>query len=353
MALSFQFINPKYYICIPNLETMKKILLMCLVLSMAAMSAYSQDNKKKWSIALHGGAGGAPASMTPERKALYENHLLEAIKIGEKLLIEGKTALEAVENVVVYLEDCPLFNAGKGAVKTIDGIHELDAAIMDGSNLKAGAVAGLKDIKNPIKAARLVKDSTAHVLLIGQGASSFAKSMGLEVVENTYFSTKEREDQLNRIIENSEKSNPMGTVGCVALDIYGNLAAATSTGGMSGKKWGRVGDVPIIGAGTYANNNTAAISGTGHGELWIRRVVAFDICAMMEYKGLTLEDAANEVIFNKIDPMGGSGGGIIAVDKAGNISFVFNTGLMHRAWSKSNGEFGAGVLKGEEKTFKR
>jgi beta-aspartyl-peptidase (threonine type) len=177
--------------------------------------------------------------------------------------------------------------------------------------------------------------------------------MGLEVVENSYFSTRQREEQFNRIRENKEHTDPRGTVGCVALDIYGNLAAATSTGGMSGKKWGRVGDVPIIGAGTYANNNTAAISGTGHGEFWIRRVVAFDICALMEYKGMSLEAAANEVIFKKIDPMGGSGGGIIAVDKKGNISFVFNTGLMHRAWSKSDGEYGVGVLKGEEKSFKR
>jgi beta-aspartyl-peptidase (threonine type) len=217
----------------------------------------------------------------------------------------------------------------------------------------AGAVAGIKDIKNPIMAARLAKDSTAHVLLIGEGASSFAKSMGLEVVDNSYFSTRQREEQFNRIRDNKEQTDHRGTVGCVALDIYGNLAAATSTGGMSGKKWGRVGDVPIIGAGTYANNNTAAISGTGHGEFWIRRVVAYDICALMEYKEMTLEAAANEVIFNKIDPMGGSGGGIIAVDKNGNISFVFNTGLMHRAWSKSNGEYGVGVLKGEEKSFKR
>ena len=331
----------------------KKILLTTLVITIATISSFSQSETKKWAIALHGGAGGAPSSMTTERKAEYEKHLLEAIKIGEQLLAEGKTSLEAVEKVVIYLENCPLFNAGKGAVKTIDGTHELDAAIMDGSNLMAGAVAGLKDIKNPIMAARLVKDSTSHVLLIGEGASSFAKIMGLEVVENSYFSTRQREEQFNRIRENKEQTDPRGTVGCVALDIYGNLAAATSTGGMSGKKWGRVGDVPIIGAGTYANNNTAAISGTGHGEFWIRRVVAFDICALMEYKGMSLEAAANEVIFNKIDPMGWSGGGIIALDKKGNISFVFNTGLMHRAWSKSDGEYGVGVLKGEEKSFKR
>ena len=331
----------------------KKTFLTTLVITIATISLFSQTESKKWAIALHGGAGGAPSSMTTERKAEYEKHLLEAIKIGEQLLTDGKTSLEAVEKVVIYLENCPLFNAGKGAVKTIDGTHELDAAIMDGSNLMAGAVAGLKDIKNPIMAARLVKDSTSHVLLIGEGASSFAKTMGLEVVDNSYFSTRQREEQYNRIRENKEQTDPRGTVGCVALDIYGNLAAATSTGGMSGKKWGRVGDVPIIGAGTYANNNTAAISGTGHGELWIRRVVAFDICALMEYKGISLEAAANEVIFNKIDPMGGSGGGIIAVDKNGNISFVFNTGLMHRAWSKSDAEYGVGVLKGEEKSFKR
>lgn len=224
---------------------------------------------------------------------------------------------------------------------------------MDGSNLKAGAIAGVKDIKNPIKAARLVKDSTAHVLLIGEGASSFASSMGLEIVKNDYFSTPQREDQYKRVIEKKEKIDPRGTVGCVALDEYGNLAAATSTGGMSGKKWGRVGDVPIIGAGTYANNSTAAISGTGHGEYWIRRVVAYDICALMEYRGISLQDASEEVIFKKIDPMGGSGGGIIAVDKNGEISMVFNTGMMHRAWASSNGEYGVGVLKNEERRFKQ
>lgn len=315
---------------------------------------YSQSNNQpqKWSIVIHGGAGGAPKSMTPERKAQYEKHLLEALEIGRKMLQEGKPSLDVVQKVVNYMEDCPLFNAGKGAVMNIDGIHELDAAIMDGSNLKAGAVAGVRDIKNPVNAARLVMDSTAHVLLIGEGASAFAKMMNLEIVENSYFSTDSRTQQLKNIKKGEEAKDPRGTVGCVALDNYGNLSAATSTGGMSGKKWGRVGDVPVIGAGTYANNSTAAISCTGHGELWIRRVVAFDISALMEYKGLTLGNAVNTVLFEKIDPMGGSGGGIIAVDKDGNISMQFNTGLMHRAWAKSSGEYGVGVLKGEEKTFK-
>lgn len=307
----------------------------------------------KWSIVIHGGAGTAPKSMTPERKVLYEKNLLVALEIGKKMLADGKSSLDAVQAVVNFMEDCPLFNAGKGAVMNIDGIHELDAAIMDGSNLKAGAIAGVRDIKNPINAARLVMDSTTHVFLIGEGASSFARQMKLDIVENSYFSTNERSEQLLKIKKGSEEPNPRGTVGCVALDVYGNLAAGTSTGGMSGKKWGRVGDVPIIGAGTYANNATVAVSGTGHGEYWIRRVVAFDISALMEYKGFSLERASNEVIFNKIDPMGGSGGGIIAVDKDGNISMVFNTGLMHRAWAKSTGEYGVGILKGEEKVLNK
>ena len=304
-----------------------------------------------WALVVHGGAGSAPKSLTPERKAEYEKNLLAALEIGKKMLSEGKPSLDAVQAVVNYMEDCPLFNAGKGAVMNIDGIHELDAAIMDGSNLKAGAVAGVRDIKNPVNAARMVMDSTQHVLLIGEGASAFAKAMKLEIVDNSYFSTAERNEQLIRIKKGTEEPNLKGTVGCVAMDMNGNLAAATSTGGMSGKKWGRVGDVPIIGAGTYANNNTVAVSGTGHGEYWIRRVVAFDISALIDYKGFSLEKAANEVIFNKIDPMGGSGGGIIGVDKNGNISMVFNTGLMHRAWAKSTGEYGVGVLKGEEKVF--
>lgn len=202
-------------------------------------------------------------------------------------------------------------------------------------------------------AARLVMDSTAHVFLIGEGASFFARSMGLEMVDNDYFSTARRDEQLERIKKNEEEKDLRGTVGCAAKDIHGNVAAATSTGGMSGKKWGRVGDVPVIGAGTYANNNTGAISGTGHGEYWIRRVVAYDISALMEYKNLSLQDASEEVIFNKISPMGGSGGGIIGVDKWGNIVMVFNTELMHRAWAKSNGEYGVGLLKGDEKTFNR
>ena len=326
-----------------------------LILTLACgqlMYSQSSNLPQKWSVVIHGGAGGAPKSMTPERKAQYEKHLLEALEIARKMLQEGRASLDVVQKVVNYMEDCPLFNAGKGAVMNIDGIHELDAAIMDGSNLKAGAVAGVRDIRNPINAARLVMDSTAHVLLIGEGASAFAKEKKLEIVDNSYFSTDSRAQQLKNIKNGEEAKDPRGTVGCVALDVYGNLASATSTGGMSGKKWGRVGDVPVIGAGTYANNSTAAVSCTGHGEYWIRRVVAYDISALMEYKGYSLEKAASTVLFDKIDPMGGSGGGIIAVDQNGNITMQFNTGLMHRAWAKSTGEYGVGVLKGEEKQFK-
>ncbi|MHC1778611.1 MAG: isoaspartyl peptidase/L-asparaginase family protein [Bacteroidales bacterium] len=331
----------------------KKILILITLVIAVVPSVMSQNKSDKWSIVVHGGAGGAPSNLTSEKRAEYEKHLQKAVEIGKEILEKGGKSLDAVVSVVTYMEDCPLFNAGRGAVKTIDGKHELDAAIMDGSNLKAGAIAGVKDIKNPILAARMVMDSTQHVFLIGEGASAFAKSMSLEIVDNNYFSTKQREEQYNRIKDNQEKSDPRGTVGCVALDRHGNLAAATSTGGMSGKRWGRVGDVPVIGAGTYANNNTAAISGTGHGEYWIRRVVAFDICALMEYKGLTLEDAAKEVIFNKISPMGGSGGGVICVDKNGNIAMVFNTGMMHRSWASSNGVVGVAILKEDNKILNK
>ncbi|MDD3788080.1 MAG: isoaspartyl peptidase/L-asparaginase [Petrimonas sp.] len=312
---------------------MKKYFL-TLTFILAFLSLTAQE---KWAIALHGGAGSAPANMTARQISAYETELLKALNIGKEMLKNGATALDAVEAVVVTLENNPMFNAGKGAVTNLEGVHELDAAIMDGSNLKAGAVAGVRDIKNPIKAARLVMDSTAHVLLIGEGASAFAKQMGLDIVPNSYFDTD----------KSAKQHSDKGTVGCVALDVHGNLAAATSTGGMRGKKWGRVGDVPIIGAGTYANNQTVAVSGTGHGEYWIRRVVAYDISALMEYKGLSVEEAAREVIFNKISPMGGSGGGVICVDKNGNISLVFNTSLMHRAWANSDGEQGVAVLKTE------
>ena len=316
-----------------------------LMLFSAPMFAQHIGDQQKWAIALHGGAGGISGTQTPERVATYEHHLKEALYVGKEILMKGGSSLDAVEAVVRYLEDCPLFNAGKGAVLTADKRHELDAAIMDGSNLMAGAIAGVTDIKNPISTARKVMEESPHVLLIGAGASAFAKEHGAEIVENEYFSTPSRLEQIERVRQQREESSPIGTVGCVALDTFGNLAAATSTGGMSGKMWGRVGDVPVIGAGTYANNNTVAISGTGHGELWIRQVVAFQVSALMEYKGLSLQEAANEVIWNKIDKMKGSGGGIVCVDKVGNVALVFNTQMMNRSWAQSTGEEGVGIVR--------
>ena len=324
-------------------------------------SAAEEPQAIEWAIALHGGAGGKqkplpdgtvpPVKMSEQAVADYEEHLKEALDIGKKMLSEGADAVDVAQAVVVYMENCPLFNAGYGAVVTDDGVHELDAAIMDGSNLQAGAVAGVKDVKNPIKLARGVMDHSPHVFLIGEGASHFAREQGLDIVENSYFSTPSRLKQIERLKKQKKTGEPLGTVGCVVKDKKGNLAAATSTGGMSGKKWGRVGDVPVIGAGTYANNDEVAVSGTGHGELWIRRAVAYDIYALMEYKGYSLEEAANDVIWNKIDKMEGSGGGVICVDKYGNVALVFDTGLMHRAWAKSTGEWGVGVLAGEDKVY--
>jgi beta-aspartyl-peptidase (threonine type) len=296
----------------------------------------------EWAIALHGGAGSMmPENYTSEQVQQYEADLNAALKIGEDILTNGGTSLDAVEKVVNYLEDCPLFNAGKGAVFTHDGKNELDAAIMNGADLQAGAVAGIGDIKNPISAARLVMEKSEHVLMVGSGASLFASQNGAEVVDSTYFYTERSYHALQRTLERDKK---VGTVGCVALDKHGNLAAATSTGGMTNKRYGRVGDVPIIGAGTYANNSTCAISATGHGEYFIRYTVAHDISALMEYKGLTLAQAADEVIHNKLEEVDGRGG-IISVDKWGNVHLSFNTSGMFRAYATSGGSRGVGIFE--------
>lgn len=295
-----------------------------------------------WAIALHGGAGAmSRENYTEEQITQYETELAAALQIGEDILNNGGSSLDAVEQVVRYLEDCPLFNAGRGAVFTNDGKNELDAAIMEGSNLKAGAVAGVGNIKNPISAARMVMEKSEHVLMVGKGASLFASQNGAEVVDSTYFFTERSWKALQRALERDKK---MGTVGCVALDKHGNLAAATSTGGMTNKKYGRVGDVPIIGAGTYANNKTCAISATGHGEYFIRYTVSHDISALMEYKRLSLAQAAEEVIHNKLEEVDGRGG-IIAVDKYGNVNLSFNTSGMFRAFATSGGEKGVGIFK--------
>jgi L-asparaginase / beta-aspartyl-peptidase len=292
-------------------------------------------------IVIHGGAGNASnRDLNDEQQEEYKAKLSEALSIGEEILANGGTCVEAIEKTISFLEDCPLFNAGKGAVFTHDGKNELDASIMQGSDLNAGSVAGVGDIKNPISAAIKVMTNSEHVMMTGKGASEFAKLQNLEIVDSSYFFTEKRWESLQNIL----KAKKHGTVGCVALDKYGNLAAGTSTGGMTNKKFGRIGDAPIIGAGTYANNNTCAISATGHGEFFIRYTVAHDISALMEYKNLSLQEASDEVINKKLLEVGGTGG-IIAVDKDGNISMTFNTNMMFRAYTKSTGEREVAIFK--------
>ncbi|MBZ0198255.1 MAG: isoaspartyl peptidase/L-asparaginase, partial [Ignavibacteriaceae bacterium] len=285
----------------------------------------------KYTIVIHGGAGNINKEMPDSVKQNYYNSLKEALVIGKSILHGGGSSLDAVEKVINYLEDNPLFNAGKGAVYTAEGKHELDASIMNGKDLSCGAVAGVTTIKNPISLARLVMEKSQHVLFFGDGAEQFGKKMGVAFVNNSFFDTEERFEQLKKAEEKIK-----GTVGCVAIDKNGNIAAGTSTGGMTNKMHGRIGDSPIIGAGNYANNTTCGVSATGTGELFIRNNVAFNISALMEYKGFTLQQAAEEMI-NKRLPKGA--GGIIAVDKNGNYSFVFSTTGMFRAAANSNGVF--------------
>jgi len=292
-------------------------------------------------IAIHGGAGALPRTeMKPEAEAQYRTELGTALDMGYAALEKGASSLDAVVAAVKILEDSPLFNAGRGAVFTHDGINELDAAIMDGATLKAGAVAGVRHVRNPIELARRVMDHSPHVLVIGDGAEEFALEQGVTLVPRDYFHTKRRWHQLEiaRQADDaaSESINYFGTVGAVALDGQGNLAAATSTGGMTNKKYGRVGDSPIIGAGTYANNVTCALSGTGHGEYFIRSVVGHDVSALMEYRGMKLADAVKLVVHDKLIKLGGEGG-IIAVDARGNIALDFNCEGMFRGSRTSAG----------------
>jgi Asparaginase len=299
--------------------------------------------KQEWAIVIHGGAGGmTKENLTPELDNEYRASLQVALNIGKKILSEGGSALDAVEQAIRTMEDNPLFNAGKGAVFTHEGRNELDAAIMDGSNLGAGAVAGVTNIKNPISAARKVMTNSPHVMLSGAGASQFAKEQGLEIVPPSYFYTQKRFNELQELL----KKEKYGTVGCCALDKNGNLAAGTSTGGMANKRYNRIGDSPVIGAGTYANNNTCAVSGTGHGEYFIRWTVAHDISALMEYKGLGVKEASDLVVNDKLVKAGGSGG-VICVDKSGNISMPFNTSGMFRGFATADGKEGIFIYKDE------
>jgi len=311
-----------------NLKTGVTLGLM-VVMGLAIISGPEND-KIDFAIAIHGGAGTITRkNMTPEKESGYRSKLEEALNTGYSILEKGGLSLDAVEATIRIMEDSELFNAGKGAVFTNAGTNELDASIMDGSNLKAGAVAGVKTVKNPISAARKVMDETWHVMLSGDGADLFAKEQNLEIVDPIYFYTQRRWDSLKKI-----QSEKHGTVGCVALDKHGNLAAGTSTGGLTNKKWGRIGDSPIIGAGTYANNKTCAVSGTGQGEYFIRGNVAYDISAIMEYENLSVGKAARKVI-SKLSDLGGEGG-VIAMDSHGNISMPFNTAGMYRGFRKSN-----------------
>ena len=321
-------------------------------------SLKTEPQRQTFGIVIHGGAGTIrKKKMTDSLEKAYRLKLEEAIKAGHTILKNGGTALEAVTKTITVLEDSPLFNAGKGAVFTHDKTNELDASIMDGATLNAGAVAGVKRIKNPITLALAVMNDSPHVFLYGEGAEAFAKQQGFEWVDNSYFFTEWRYKSIKKVLRKKKKKtnkkvayetldnfqdpfindSKFGTVGCVALDKNGNLAAGTSTGGMTNKRWNRIGDSPLIGAGTYANNASCAISATGWGEYFIRGVIAHDISAMMEYKGVSIEEAATEVIQNKLTKMGGTGG-VIGIDKDGNMTMQFNTKGMYRASMNANGE---------------
>jgi L-asparaginase / beta-aspartyl-peptidase len=307
-------------------------------------------------IAIHAGAGTiSPDSMSQEIEQEIRDALRQAVEAGYEVLTTGGSSLDAVTAAVVLLEDSPHFNAGKGAVFNAQGRHELDASIMDGSGLQAGAIAAVHNVRNPILLARKVMTDSAHVMLVGEGAETFAREQGIAFEDDAYFYTETRWQQL---LQARASANPeaqrmpraadqwMSTVGAVALDKSGNLAAATSTGGTTNKKWGRVGDSPIIGAGTYANNRSCAVSATGHGEFFIRATVARDICARVQYQGISLAQAADDVVMRQLRDMGGEGG-IIAVDPEGNIALTFNTPGMYRASVDIEGKRYVGIYRGE------
>ena len=318
---------------------------------------------QQFSIVIHGGAGTILKSdMTPELEQAYEAALEEALHAGYSVLEEGGTAVNAVKAAIVVLEDNVLFNAGRGSVFTKKGVQEMDAAIMDGSNLKAGSVAGVRNIRNPIELAAEVMNNSNHVFLSGKGANDFAIRQGVKLEPDEYFFSQFRYDQwkemrdsdnysldhTNQSINELMKDKKFGTVGAAACDINGSIAAATSTGGMTNKKYGRIGDSPLIGAGTYANNKTCAISCTGHGEPFIRAVAAYDVSALMEYKNLSLQDAMNEVVNVKLVGMEGEGG-MIGVDAKGQIAMVFNSAGMYRASKSNTQETFIGIYKDQVK----
>jgi len=326
---------------------LKKIIFLLAVFFTQMAFAQDQTSKDNFSIVIHGGAGTIlKKNMTPAMDQAYRAILKEAITVGHAILKKGGTSQEAVEKTIRVMEDSPLFNAGKGAVLTAQGKASLDASFMDGKTLNAGAISGVSHIKNPISSAIAVMEQSPHVMLSGQGADEFAKSLGMEVVPNNYFITERRKNALKRVQENQDKQmsfydpflkeSKFGTVGCVALDKAGNLAAGTSTGGMTNKKWDRIGDAPIIGAGTYANNASCGVSATGWGEFFIRSVVAHDIAALVEYKNLDVTTASKQVL-KKVKELGGDGG-VVVLDRFGNVAMEFNTAGMYRAHMNSEGE---------------
>ena len=343
--------------------------LLCILMTVCSYTLYAQQtsttsNTGKYVLVIHGGAGTLNKSQfTPALEAKYKSGLDSALLVGNSILEKGGTALDAVEATVKVLENNPLFNVAKGAVFTNEGVNELDAAIMDGKTLAAGSIAGVRTIKNPITAAMAVMEKSEHVLLSGRGAEAFAAAQGIEMVDPSYFYTPERwkglqrakqRDSLNKIkkvgqiakaseVDEQRRKEKYGTVGAVALDTHGNLAAATSTGGMTNKKWGRIGDAPIIGSGTYANNNTVAISCTGWGEYFLRLVMAKSISDRMEYGGQSLALASETLVMKELPALGGDGG-LIAVDKNGNIALPFCTEGMYRGFIKKDKQ-GAAVVK--------
>lgn len=302
----------------------------CIFFTTLFLLCITVAHGQKWTIAVHGGAGNINPENTKDSVA-YKAAMDTALNIGILILSSGGSSLDAVEKVICYFEDNPLFNAGRGAVLTYKGEAELDASVMDGEKLMAGAVAGVKDIKHPISAARKVMEKSEHVFLSGSGASEFAADNGLEIVDNSYFITDSRKKMLEKV-----QKKPGGTVGCVAMDMSGNLAAGTSTGGMMNKKYGRIGDSPVIGAGTYASNLSCAVSCTGHGEFFIRNVVAFHIHSLVYYMKMDIDSAAAMVFDDYLTPQAGTGG-VIIVDKSGNYCFRFNTSGMFRAAANSSG----------------
>ncbi len=331
-----------------------------LLMSHAATSpAADEKPATPFVLVIHGGAGPVPrAEMTPEKEKAQRAALEEALRAGHAVLKNGGASLDAVGAAIQVLEDSPLFNAGRGAVLTADGTVEMDASIMDGATRRAGAVAAVKHPKNPIALARLVMDKSPHVLMTGEGAEAFGRQHGATMMPQDYFITEYRKQQLERVqrAQKDQKDKPrsefemltpaerVGTVGAVALDSRGNLAAGTSTGGMVNKKFGRVGDSPIIGAGTFADNRTCAVSATGHGEFFIRGVVAYDIAALMEYKDMKLAEAADLVVMKKLKELGGTGG-VIALDRQGNVAMPFNTEGMFRGIIRADGKFEIAIYR--------